>query len=125
NDEHALGDFVNIIQYPAGGRKRVVVRENQLVVRQQLANGTEPVLQYVADTLDSSSGSPVFNDEWNVMALHHSTVPAGDITICGNTRLDVVNEGTRASVIVEALSTQRDALPTDEQKRLLDAALRE
>lgn len=124
NDVFALGDFVNIIQHPDGGPKQVVLRENRLVLIPKLADGTRPVLQYVADTLDSSSGSPVFNDEWNVMALHHSSVPAGDITLCGTTRLDVVNEGTRASVIVKALRDRRSTL-TPKRKALLDDALRE
>jgi hypothetical protein len=28
-------------------------------------------LQYTTDTLPGSSGSPVFNDDWEVVALHH------------------------------------------------------
>jgi endonuclease G len=32
-------------------------------------------LQYVADTMDGSSGSPVFNQNWEVVALHHSGAP--------------------------------------------------
>lgn len=123
DDKHSLGEFVNIIQHPDGGSKQVVLRENHLVDRP--GEGFQPVLQYVADTLESSSGSPVFNDEWNVVALHHSSVKSGTITVGGHTRPDVVNEGTRASVIVEALRAMRDGLPTDENKALLDDALRE
>lgn len=124
NDKHALGDFVNIIQYPSGGHKQVVVRENHLVIRPEMDDGSQPVLQYTADTLDNSSGAPVFNDEWDVMALHHSSVKAGEITVGGHTRLDVVNEGTRASVIVEALRSRRSTLSKKKQT-LLDEALRE
>lgn len=124
NDKHALGDFVNIIQYPSGGSKQVVVRENRVLIRPEMDDGTQPVLHYSADTLDNSSGSPVFNDEWDVMALHHSSVVAGVIDVCGKTRPDLVNEGTRASVIVKALRARRSTL-TDPQKALLDDALRE
>lgn len=28
---------------------------------------------YLSDTLDGSSGSPVFDDEWQVIALHRAT----------------------------------------------------
>ncbi|BBD63609.1 hypothetical protein NIES2109_64840 (plasmid) [Nostoc sp. HK-01] len=30
------------------------------------------VVQYVTSTLQGSSGSPVFNDAWDVVALHHA-----------------------------------------------------
>jgi V8-like Glu-specific endopeptidase len=29
-------------------------------------------VQYLTDTLPGSSGSPVFDADWNVVALHHS-----------------------------------------------------
>ncbi len=32
-------------------------------------------VQYVADTMEGSSGSPVFNRKWEVVALHHSGTP--------------------------------------------------
>ena len=32
----------------------------------------ERVVQYLTDTLKGSSGSPVFNSAWQVVALHHS-----------------------------------------------------
>jgi V8-like Glu-specific endopeptidase len=30
------------------------------------------VMQYITSTLNGSSGSPVFNDGWEVLALHHA-----------------------------------------------------
>jgi endonuclease G len=72
------GEPVNIIQHPRGEPKQVVVRENKLL---DLPKPTpaDPSLdryaQYVADTQPGSSGSPVFNDQWEVIALHHSGVP--------------------------------------------------
>jgi len=131
NDKHSLGEFVNIIQHPLGNPKQIVVRENRLINRPTLDDGSEPVLQYTADTEDSSSGSPVFNDDFHVVALHHAAVDAGTITVGGVTRPDVVNEGARASFIVEALKARRDSPTgeqkplTDEQKALLDEALAE
>jgi len=69
SDKHALGEVANIVQHPDGRMKEVVLRENRLVAR------LETVLHYVADTEPGSSGSPVFNNDWFVVALHHAGVP--------------------------------------------------
>ena len=37
-----------------------------------VTNTNERVVQYLTDTLKGSSGSPVFNSDWEVVALHHS-----------------------------------------------------
>lgn len=66
------GEFVNIIQHPNGGPKMFALRENKIV--DVLTN----YLQYVADTAPGSSGAPVFNDQFELVALHHSGVPARD-----------------------------------------------
>jgi endonuclease G len=63
------GEWMTIIQHPAGGRKQVCVRENKLLTR------TNDALWYSTDTLGGSSGSPVFNNDWQVVALHHKGVP--------------------------------------------------
>lgn len=60
------GDFVNIIQHPGGGPKQISMAANVIVY---LGGGR---VQYLTDTLPGSSGSPVFDSEWNVVALHHS-----------------------------------------------------
>jgi V8-like Glu-specific endopeptidase len=61
-----VGDNVNIIQHPGGGQKQISLTAN--VVAYADANR----VQYLTDTLPGSSGSPVFNLQWNVIALHHS-----------------------------------------------------
>jgi endonuclease G len=63
------GEWLTIIQHPAGERKQLCVRENRLLKR------SENVLWYSTDTLGGSSGSPVYNNDWFVVALHHSGVP--------------------------------------------------
>lgn len=80
-------DYLNIIQHPLGREKEVVLRENRVL---DLRTGTEgaaeaaaneamtPFIHYEADTEKGSSGSPVFNDQWEVIALHHSGVPKRD-----------------------------------------------
>lgn len=67
-----VGEYLTIIQHPRGERKQVCVRENKLL---KLEDGS-PFLWYQTDTEGGSSGSPVFNNSWDVVALHHSGVPA-------------------------------------------------
>lgn len=62
----ARGDLVNIIQHPGGGPKQVGLSFDVV------AFVGEGRLQYLTDTLPGASGSPVFDRDWNVVALHHS-----------------------------------------------------
>lgn len=64
--EITQNDFVNIIQHPGGEMKQISLYHNIVT------NADERVVQYLTDTLKGSSGSPVFNSDWNVVALHHS-----------------------------------------------------
>lgn len=116
-DKHALGEVANIIQHPDGRYKEVVLRENRLVSR------LDSVLHYVADTEPGSSGSPVFNNEWRVIALHHWGGPwlqkADD---SGKPVPREVNEGVRISAIVKELRQRAKSLPT-EQRMLVEQAL--
>ena len=61
-----VGDHVNIIQHPGGGPKQISISANVIVF---VGGGR---VQYLTDTLPGSSGSPVFDANWNVIALHHS-----------------------------------------------------
>jgi endonuclease G len=102
-DKHMLGEVANIIQHPQGRYKELVLRENQLVARDELAR----VLHYVADTEPGSSGSPVFNNEWQVIALHHWGGPWLEQRDAAGPRREI-NEGIRISEIVKFL---RGAVP--------------
>lgn len=62
----AKGDHVNIIQHAGGGPKQIAFSANVVVF---VGDGR---VQYLTDTLPGSSGSPVFDMGWNVVALHHS-----------------------------------------------------
>jgi endonuclease G len=117
SDKHILGEFVNIIQHPEGDYKQIVLRENRLVTR------LERVLHYIADTQPGSSGSPVFNDQWEAVALHHWGEPFTEQqTPDGQPVTREVNEGIRISAIVAEALTQGETLPAKQQK-LLDQAL--
>ncbi len=67
-----VGEYVTIIQHPSGERKQLALRENQVV------DVLDNFLHYRTDTSPGSSGSPVFNDQWEIVALHHSGVPKKD-----------------------------------------------
>ncbi len=59
---------VNIIQHPLGQPKQISLQNNFV---QYVGSN---VVQYITSTLPGSSGSPVFNDMWEVVALHHAGV---------------------------------------------------
>jgi endonuclease G len=97
-NKHVLGEVANVIQHPRGDFKQVALRENRLVSR------LEFVLHYVADTEPGSSGSPVFNNEWQMIALHHwgGPSPFGLSTMAPSAPSEI-NEGIRISAIVKDL----------------------
>ena len=113
------GEYLTIIQHPAGERKQVCVRENKLL------KFDGDVLWYATDTVGGSSGSPVFNRFWQVVALHHSGVPRKDsqgrwLTTDGRVwdeSMDerlidwIANEGIRISSIVRHLSLEMSTHP--------------
>jgi endonuclease G, mitochondrial len=116
----AEGEWLTIIQHPNGERKQVCVRENKLL---KIAGD---VLWYSTDTLGGSSGSPVHNNDWYVVALHHSGVPQlganGRIQTNDGRDFDanrdgedsikwVANEGIRVSRILAELHAKLPAHP--------------
>ncbi len=54
---------------PNGEAKQIALRENRVI------DLLDSFAHYQTDTAPGSSGSPVFNDQWEVVALHHSGVP--------------------------------------------------
>ncbi|MEJ5126531.1 serine protease [Comamonas sp. MYb21] len=66
-------DFATIIQHADGEDKQVALRNNEI-----LANDLADVLIYKSDTAPGSSGAPVFNNEWQVIALHSAGVAKKD-----------------------------------------------
>nr|WP_246529556.1 DNA/RNA non-specific endonuclease [Microvirga zambiensis] len=100
SDKHMLGEIANVIQHPDGRFKELVLRENHLVARDE----TLQVLHYVADTEQGSSGSPVFNNEWEPIALHHWGGPWREVmSTAGRPLAREINEGIRISAIVAEL----------------------
>ncbi len=81
------GRFVTIVQHPRGEKKQIALRENRIV------EVLDTFLHYAADTEPGSSGSPVFDDTWQVIALHHASVRVPEQGELGG----FLNEGIRAS----------------------------
>jgi endonuclease G len=117
-----LGEYVNIIQHPNGEPKQLALRENQVV------DLLDNYLHYMTDTAPGSSGSPVFNDQWEVVALHHMGVPKrneqGALLTTEGTVWEPgsdpallafkANEGTRVSTLLRHVRAQ--TLSTEARK---------
>jgi endonuclease G, mitochondrial len=127
-----VGDPVNIIQHPKGEPKQVVIRENKMLdLPEKETAPLDRFAHYEADTEPGSSGSPVFNDQWEVVALHHSGIPRTNaqgqtLDRKGNVwqpngdpdQIDwVANEGIRASRLVAFI---KDAPIPDTARALHD-----
>jgi len=63
--ESTVNDFVSIIQHPQGGPKKIAFTDNKV------SAVFDDLVQYSTDTEPGSSGSPVFNQEWEIVGLHH------------------------------------------------------
>jgi endonuclease G, mitochondrial len=128
------GERLNIIHHPQGRPQEVSIRENFLALI------LPQFLHYVTDTEPGSSGSPVFNEEWEVVALHHAARRITDpeeikLYLQILRRVDhtvnedsihsgvTINEGIRASQIVSSLDQTMTSLPP-QQRLLLEQALR-
>ncbi|MGY4829111.1 DNA/RNA non-specific endonuclease [Sphaerotilaceae bacterium SBD11-9] len=115
-DKHVLGMNTNIIQHPLGQRKLISIRKNLLVAR------TDETLLYETDTQVGSSGSPVFNDDWEVVALHHYGEPfLRHEDDAGKPVPQEVNEGIRISALVADLVARRAELPLSAAPLLAEA----
>ncbi|MEP3890954.1 MAG: serine protease [Hellea sp.] len=118
-----IGEPVNIIQHAGGHRKQVVFHNSNLVA---LSNKSEKdqYCYYDGDTKKGSSGSPVFNKHWEVIALHRKGVPEttrfGKIVLKDNTKIDrsemmtnmhkikwASNQGVRISRIIDNLKKEK------------------
>lgn len=64
----AVGTAIHILQHPQGGSMKLALSSNG-VTGTDLANG---LIQYVTHTEDGSSGSPCFDADWRLIALHHA-----------------------------------------------------
>lgn len=88
---YAAGQRLNVIQHPRGRRKEVALQANTVT------NIFADHVRYSTDTEPGSSGSPVLNNAWELVALHHA---AGSRDSAGNWQ---DNQGVRVDKIVADL----------------------
>jgi len=91
------GDRVNIIQHPGGGHKQMSFYHNTVV------HVERDRLQYVTDTMPGSSGSPVFDREWQLVAVHHASSSKG---LSGTNSCVTFNEGISVDLLNQLLADQ-------------------
>jgi endonuclease I/V8-like Glu-specific endopeptidase len=130
-NEIDVGERVNIVHHPGGSPKRVSIRQNFV------APSTEDFLHYMTDTEPGSSGSPVFDDEWQVVALHHASLTIDDdeeaqlyrdalaalpAEHAPTNQPVIINEGARVGSLIDALREAAPHLQAD-KRRLVDAVL--
>lgn len=97
-----VGDYATIIQYPDGNYQEIALRKNEILEINPTA------LIYVSDTSPGSSGSPVFNDQWQVIALHSAGVAkkeGGNYVDKDGRPIPVINGHIDASQIVWVSNT--------------------
>ncbi len=87
-------DRVTIIQHPGGSYKKISLQNNFVEYADQY------VAQYTTSTEPGSSGSPVINDHFEVVALHHA---GGELSEPATKRRYLRNEGVRISAILDDL----------------------
>jgi Trypsin-like peptidase domain len=108
-----IGEYATLIYHWGKERKQVLIRENRI------CDTSDNFINYKAKSSGASSGAPVFNDHWDVFALHHNGTPKKDekgrTLAIDNTvwepsmGIDKMqfdfNEGIRISKIIEDLET--------------------
>ncbi len=86
---------VTIIQHPAGSWKKISLQNNFV------AYADTKVVQYTTSTLPGSSGSPVFDDDFHVVAIHHA---GGDLPEPTTLRRYLRNEGISMMAVLADLA---------------------
>jgi len=121
DDEVVLpGDNVMIIHHPKGWVKKLDITNNFVIENTEqnqykCAGLFKDVLRYTADTDYGSSGSPVFNTDWQLVALHHAVIPIKEMLKEGSTKIDDdpnwIQQGIRICRIIEDLKVRNTVNP--------------
>ena len=110
------GEWVTMIQHPGGNPKQIAIHASQIVKLDsaKVKVNLDHFIHYSTDTEPGSSGAPLFNDQWQVVAIHHKAVPKpGAESKAARTRNRdettewLANEGVRISAIFKLLERNR------------------
>lgn len=103
------GEWVSIIQHPGGMTKQIAIHASQIIKLDpaKVSGITDSFIHYTTDTEPGSSGSPVLNDQWQVVAIHHKAVQAPRKRGDGGEIRWLANEGVRVSAIFKHLESKR------------------
>lgn len=113
------GEWLTLVHHPSGCAKQLALRQNLLI------RSGDSDLWYASESAWPSSGAPLFNDSWQVVALHRVGAPARDragrvLTVDGGPWKEGDEEarvvwragvGTRTSAIVDCLAAAHGRHP--------------
>ena len=88
---------IYIAGHPSGGGLTVSLHDNHLL------DYNERFMQYRTPTDPGSSGSPVFNDQWELVGLHHAG-SSKKPSLANPAVSHEANEGIRISAIIDAIN---------------------
>ncbi len=110
-------DKANIIHHPHDNFKQITVCQNQIIA------WNNEVIQYYAKPEIGSSGAPVFNNNWELIAMHHWASPTRRaFSPKGDLGPRDTKEGIRISAIKKRVNSEKTCLEP-KQRALIDAAL--
>lgn len=103
-----VGEAVTIIQHPKGQDKQIALNANEVL------SVWKQHVYYTTDTEPGSSGSPVFNKDWKVVAIHHAgkTDAEGGLQINDRGDRRGANRGVLFEQIFQVLKNSGTATPT-------------
>jgi len=90
---------VYVIGHPAGGTLSFSISDNVVI------DYVDPKIQYRAPTSPGSSGSPVFDSTWALLALHHAGHESKMPKLSGN-GVHAANEGLSFAAIVKQCAAE-------------------
>lgn len=88
----ARGEALNILQHPGGAAMQLALSSDGIVT----VIPDRGLVQYSTRAIEGSSGSPCFNDDWQVVALHHAQ---------RSRSFGIVREGILMKNILEEIAT--------------------
>jgi endonuclease G len=93
----------NVVQHPRGEVKRVAFRNNLV------ADADDSCVRYFTDTDFGSSGSPVCDDTWRVVALHRGAEFVKGVNYQGKSNA-YVNYGSQIQAVMDDLQARKAEL---------------